>query len=777
MAGADTSWFDALPNPGQAAAPAPQRGQTAAPSVPVDESSVIDVGGPRYSPSIPRGQQGSQVAVSGGSNDATPNPNDLTSKMPAAGEQGKTDTSWFDALPPPPQNPSPGNSPLEKLNSPTPPENSRSTPENSQPQIPSPPQGVLGSMAALAEGIPRGIVGGTVADYGNAAMQTPFHMLAGMEGPSAAFNEALSEQQARHAALQGNFPIANAAGQGLGMVGTGLAAGPTLGLNAATGFLPKLGAAASYLGKNAAFGGAMSAANGEDPRTGAVIGSALPSAHLMATPFLPMLSGLGGMVRNAPAALSGNQQAKSVARNIAGNMEGGPSTIESSPVGPLTLAQATNNPKIAAMEDVARIKAPNKFATTEGAQKQAIADQISKIGTASTGPNTATNTAGAIQAARDAAEEHNAMLWNRPEVAQTIIPKAATQALLEQTVANLPHGLQLGVTGSIKRALKHFQSMPDQVSVGDLNSVRTALRLASKPSEQNPWAAAVGSKLQEAITDGMDRTLANTPGLPPSAQQAWHEAREFTRQLRSGPLAHSQIEPMLDTDRASRAGAGAFEFNTGRPEGPEALADVAKFIRQVPKGAKLSSDIIQAARDQIATAAQDEANRGPGQLQKFLKTNAPWLKSSGVLDQPQIDAGIELQDYIDKLRRPEMLKATGSATQPRQENAKNFINNIMSPLTQRILEMTGAHTHGAIGYVVAHGATHFIQQAENAMTELTAGIYSDSRVAKDFLTKYSKGNLALMAPKSRDLYAQTQAAITNVMAQTLPQPAMADHGR
>lgn len=758
------------------------------------ESSVIDVGGPRYSPAIPKGQQGSQVEVTPGAGaDAQPAPKDaLTAPPPpSAGAappkfnlesaltltaHGKFDSGTFaKALPPPP--PEGQMEPLPPA--PQPSQQSVTQPNKGaspQPDTDRPmewsdvPKTFAGSTVATLDGIQRGLLGDKVTSGINAAAQTPFRMATGWQGPSAAFNEGYDADQKQHQAQQDRYPIADVGGQVGGAVAGGMAASPALGLNAATGILPKLGAAGSYIARNAAFGGGMAAASGNDPTTGAALGGAFPAAHLVGKAALGALTGGARAIENRLGPLIGGRsgQAASVGRTLNSDMAGGPSAVQSSPVGSLTLAQATANPKIAAMEDIARPYAGGADVKLKGDQTQSIRQQIGKIGQAApSAPDAAIATTDAVRAAHTAAEAHETALWNAPELKQTQVPTGPIKDAVKQAMADLPFGLKLGVTGNVKAALNHLNSAPDTLPISELNSIRTAFRRAGSYDPNNPSASAVAAHFGHAVTDGMDQVLANTPGVSPKVAQQWHEAREFTRQLRTGPMSHPQIEPMLkDGGVESKVGANAFRFGTGQPEGPEALKAASDFIQQIPGGGQLSADVIQATRNHIATAMQAAADLGTGALQKFLKTNSQWLQKSGVMDKAQISAITELSDYTDMLRKPtEMLSGIGSRTYDRTELSKNFITQIMSPMTKRIAEMAGAHTHGALGYIATHAGTHFVGAAEDAMRELKARALFDPQLASDLMMKASKGNLAMMRPANRGLYLKAQSAINDVLAQ------------
>jgi hypothetical protein len=203
--------------------------------------------------------------------------------------------------------------------------------------------------------------GTNVPDYLDAATQTPLRMITGMQGPTAAFNEGLARDQNLRKQMSDAYPIASGAGEVGGNLATGMEMAPALGFKAAqagAGLLPRVGAVADYVGRNAATGGVTSTLSGGDPTTGAAIGAGStllgPALSLAAKPIKGVYNAVAPMVSNAA-------RETNVANTLARTTS--PSAIETSPVGPLDLAQATNSPiaaaKVRLPKELSRNRLPN----------------------------------------------------------------------------------------------------------------------------------------------------------------------------------------------------------------------------------------------------------------------------------------------------------------------------------------------------------------------------------------------------------------------------------
>jgi hypothetical protein len=718
------------------------------------------------------------MQASGASSPVVSSRDDTSGSAPAPGAPGK-DTSWMDALPE--VAPPPGMKAAQQPVSATSQNQGSGADAAQQPQKPMGwadiPKVFTGSMGAFMDAIPRGIVGDKVVSGVNAAMQTPFHMIGGLQGPVSAYNEAYNQDRQQTEGLSNAYPMAHLAG-GLGgaFVG-GAAMGPSLGLRAATGILPKIGAIGSQLARNSAFGGTMAAANGEDPLMGAGLGAAGPVLGLAGGAALRPFKSVYNKL--SPLVSSGGRET-SVGNKLATDFGSGPTQIQSSPVGPLDLAQATGNAKIAGQVQVAKPYADEAEKNLRAAQQQSISNQIGKIGTPSSAPDAAIETTEAVQKAQGAAKNYTRSLWNAPELQSTPVPTSAIKALMDHAVATMPKGINMGVTGGIKKALDQLHSMGDHETVGTMNSIRTALRLASKPSEQNPWAQLAGGQLGRTFDDAVERTVKAPSLAQPGVGPAWTAAKNATRQMKEA-FGAEKIKPMTNPDKAaSEMGAKPFNFSKGLPEGAEALSNLSKYMSSIPGGKPLASNIIEGARSQIVAAMQEAADSkgGTASLQAFLKTNSAWLKSTGVLDAPQIHALDELSEYTNMLRKPdEMLAARGSPTYEKQTRSKNFIDQIVSPWMTRMTAIGTAgigYLHGGIHASFEHGIgaemaaeviNHHVSKVEGMMRELKAQAVYDPQLAQALITKASAANAALISPRVRTLLDQARAISISERAQ------------
>jgi hypothetical protein len=653
--------------------------------------------------------------------------------------------------------------------------------------------------AAALEGIPRGILGGKAIDYGEAALNTPLNMVYGVPagqqpvplvpgapqpanaqqrfmGPVAAFNQALQEQQQAHNTLQQQVPISEIGGQAMGGLGLGIAAAPLMGWKAppvAASLVPKLASAGDYIARNAAMGSLMSYLSGTNPYAGAAIGAALPALHTAGAGIaaLPPAS----WVSNLAPILSQGAREASVANTLGHDL--GASVPQTSQVGPLDLAQATNNPNIAYRADLAPKYAPEVAADLRQAQQEAVGNQIGQIGAPAEAPDAAARLTQGIRAANDAADAQESALWNAPPLRQQKVPTVWLKSAMNKAVQALDPGLSLGVTGPVKDAVGLMERMPEQASVGDLNSVRSALlRIARRPPLDNPTVAPVAGRLASAFMDAMDQTL-SISNVDPAIRQAYAEARNFTRSYHGEAFNPPAIRAVVaerngaPAANASEVSRRLFNFSFGAPEGPEALNNLTDFVRKLKgqNSGQLADNIKDAARSYIAAALRNVGNLNDGQvmtpariqkIQDFIRKNGSWMRTSGLLDQSQVKAMDDLSEYLGMLRRPEqLLRETNSATQSRMVREKTFVAEIMNPWVRRLGEwaitLGGGHHGGIVGGMVGMGLSSIfeggIARAEGEMREMMARALLDPQYAQMLRMKASSGNRALLSPRVRGL--------------------------
>jgi hypothetical protein len=544
----------------------------------------------------------------------------------------------------------------------------------------------VGSTAATLNGIPRGMAFGTnVPDYLDAATQTPLRMITGMQGPTAAFNEGLARDQDLRKQMSDAYPIASGSGEVGGNLVTGMEMAPALGFKAAqsgAGLLPRMGAAANYVGRNAAAGGAISAISGGDPTTGAAIGAGStligPALSLAAKPIKGAYNTIAPMVSNSAREAN---IANTLARTTA------PSAIETSPVGPLDLAQATGNPAIAGKVRYAQglDEFSNAVRTLRDQQVQAATDQVGKIAQPATQADASSQFVNAMRNARDLAGQEEGRLWQVPELAQRPIYARPVQQAVYNSMKNMEPGLKAGLTPQIAGAVEALGNMGETVTVRDLNAIRSQLESISRSSLDGSEKA-IARRLSSAFMDGMDQVpeLGGTPVVPhrfeytanpnpipikaksttvsmmgsdpvkqstrhpptlvgavssideapaipgdASIAAAYKTARDYTRRMRT-MFGEPDAASVLGKNKAgvyrrnpSEGIAPYFNFSNGSPEGAESIAQLSDFIgslKQQAGSAALSDEIKDSAKSYVAASLMKAARLEEGQ--KFSPQNA-----------------------------------------------------------------------------------------------------------------------------------------------------------
>ncbi len=683
-------------------------------------------------------------------------------------------------------------------------------------------QQVVGGVAAALHGIPRGIVGEKVADTVDAATEAPIRMIYGnlpptpqqpegfvgqeqVQGPfgpqppqgfrfatpAQAMDEGLQEAQRQTRFARSFAPVSETGGELMGAAAGGLMAAPALArapIAAGAPLLARAGNIGSSVLKNAAFGGLMSSAAGGDPTTGAAIGGAVPLVGTaLNTAAQPIIKPIAGAFQRAAQVVSPAAREASVGSTL--NRVMGSSPTETSLVGPLDLAQASNNANVAAKVDVAPQINAAANSSLRDAQQEAINRQVGRIGAPATRADAGEALTQSIRNANRMADKQESALWNVPELKSQPVQSHWLKNSMNDAVNALDPGLQLGVTGSVKQALNMLENMPEKATVGSLNSVRSALlAIARNPPNDNPWARSVASKLASSFLDAMDRTLSSS-AVSPDIVNSWRAARDFSREYHGSAFSYPDLGQIiaerngvsrLDASEASRR---LFNFSYGSPEGPEAIDNLASFVSRLKddNAGYLSGTMRAAARSYMATAIRDAGRLSDGQnfnvktLQDMLRTNGPWMKSSGLLEPAQIEALDQLTDYVEMLRRPEQLmRQVNSATSGREFQKQTFIDQIMSGWQRHIASFT---IGGPVGTVVGHiagpeigtaaagsvmyGVEGAVKKAEDSMRELMAQALLNSQLARALRMKATAGNMGLLSQETRDTLNAARTAITS----------------
>lgn len=510
----------------------------------------------------------------------------------------------------------------------------------------------------------------------------------------------------------------------------------------------------------------------------------------------------------------------SVGRTLGGLV--GNATIEQSPVGPLNLAQATNNPEIAARADLAPSYNATANAALLKAQQDAIQKQIGQIGTPSIAADASSAFTGALRQGRQVAGSEENRLWTVPALAETTVTVKPVQDAINSAVTGLDPVLRDSMPAQLKALVNRVNSAPG-TTIQDLNGIRSGLERISRTSNDGAERM-MARELSGAFMTGMDKipeitgvpgknittyhmqtgatpegfpttlppteSIATIPAVPPNPDltQAYQTARDYTRQMRTmfgAPDAAALLNRNpagVFTKDASEGARQFFNFSNGSPEGPQSIAQLSDFVGQLksqPMAPQVAGQMRDAARSYVASAltkaarAEEGQNFNPKTMQDFLRTNGTWIKSSGLFEQPQIDAADALLDYAGMLRRPEqLLRQVNSSTQARLARKDTFVDQIMNPTTRHIIELGGtlggAHQHGviggAVGMMLGGGFEKAVSGAEHIMRELMAEALLDPSVAKGLLMKASAGNRILMSPMARQAIDTARAGVTAALA-------------
>lgn len=269
--------------------------------------------------------------------------------------------------------------------------------------------------------------------------------------------------------------------------------------------------------------------------------------------------------------------------------------------------------------------------------------------------------------------------------------------------------------------------------------------------------------------------LASRPAIQanPAIASAYQSARDYTRQMRSmfaapdpAALLAKNASGIPRVDQSEGAGR-FFNFSNGSPEGPRSISQLSDFIDTLkahPMAGAAAKQMRESARSYVAAALTDAARANEGQnfnaatMQTFLRKNSPWMKSSGLFEQPQIEAATDLMNYAEMLRRPDqLLRQSNSMTQPRAARSATFIDSIMAPWVRHLVALTstlgGMHQHGPIGAgigMLAGGAFEkAVTGAETSMRTLMADALMNPELAQSLRMKAGGGNRMLMPTASR----------------------------
>lgn len=514
----------------------------------------------------------------------------------------------------------------------------------------------------------------------------------------------------------------------------------------------------------------QSAENGAE--AGLLGGVVIPAAAAIAAPAIRAISSTAGKALALPGRiLSSSSQGQTVANQLAQHIS--PSSIETSPVGPLDLAQATNNPEISAKVDYAKgiPQGVGAAADMKAAQLDAVRNQVGKIGALPGGADMADASTGLVDAVRDARRiggHEETRLWTVDHLAKEPVTVTPVKSAVKDAISALDPVFQDGMPASI-RALVNRLNRAEPTTIRDLNGIRSGLEKIARTS-LDPAERSIARTVSDAFLEGMDHIpeIEGRPSVPtgmvklgegassgnvipesqahgrqvtpvmsdeivpnPDMRAAYDNAREYTRQMRglfdnNGDVGKLLAKVKGDYRKDASEGASVF-FNlaNGSPEGPKTLAQLSDFIgalKSQPSSGPAAQKLRDAAATYIASALSKASKLGEGQafspaaLQQVLQTNKNWMETSGILTSNQSKAASDLLNYVKLLRRPEMLKAQiNSATNSRSEVAKTFIDHIMNPIMRRVMEsatvFASGERFGGAGALAAGVASAALERA------------------------------------------------------------------
>jgi hypothetical protein len=465
----------------------------------------------------------------------------------------------------------------------------------------------INTPAALLSGIRHG-VSGNLGNYLDAATMGPMHYLTGRE-PSigSGWDRALAEAQGQDKSLAATNAAANFLGRIGGGLGTGIAAGPMLGYNAAKGAVPTAKAIASYLTRNAAFGGLSGATEGDtlsDRLGNAGIGAGIGAGAAAVVPGIAKLaqafpnaiqSGIAA-ARNLYTTKGHEGIAGEMLRESAGNF---PIKITPSPLPGLDLrtTQATGVPGWAGMEQAmeSRIRAaagsaedivqagrtPRQMATLSdalvpgnaGIEPRALLTQAGERGARS------------IQLADEAITKKESVLWGA--IGGVKINPTPLAETMERAFAGLPE-YQRAAAPRMQAYIDRVRELGPAAAITgkqSINGVRSdmlrAARKATTADERNAFRRVAGEMVDyieraPEIAGRAERirvtAQGNLPGgeIPPAnffkwapqtlrhetipsmpprpdVANAWQSARDFTRESNKA-TGYREIDALLNSN-------------------------------------------------------------------------------------------------------------------------------------------------------------------------------------------------------------------------------------
>jgi hypothetical protein len=604
--------------------------------------------------------------------------------------------------------------------------------------------------------------------------------------PITAFNETVQRSIAAQKELEKRAPLSSTVGQ----IGGNLAQLPLMWPALAPWSAPTIAkgtpllsrmattlqapGVAKYVGTGAGLGAGNAALNEENPAYGALWGALFPFFHVGGAavgadrPINWAVGKFGPM-------LSDKLAEANIGQKVTDWLQG--RTASTSPVGPLTTAQATDAPQIGARAATAENLMPSEFRDLADTQQKSITNYVSgNVEQPALQLSDATaRSANAVKTASNFLDDNERTLWNVPDLQTVPIQTYWLKNTVLNALNQLNPALMAGVRGNLQVAMDALDKLGPRATVGDINGIRTMIRTGSKATQDNPWAPATGAALDNAFMTAMDRTLSSGT-VSPTVSTAWQAARQATYDIKNGALSKDWMQNVLDSDDPSKAAEQLFDFSRGSRDRPQSIMDLVSQVRAVggPSAGPIADELTNAARSQMATRFLGAGTKKGGDLDttgliNFVNTNRAALSRSGILNPTQLTAFDEISRYATLLEQGQF---------PPSAMQGKFVDEIMSPWVQRFVKI-GAPLfelfhHGAAAGIMtgmASGAAeNWMAGAQDTLRQIAAKAIFDPNYARMLQTVASKGNLALLPPYLRSSLDASRRAATVYLTQPQHQP-------
>lgn len=245
---------------------------------------------------------------------------------------------------------------------------------------------------------------------------------------------------------------------------------------------------------------------------GNLVGAAIePLTGLTASTVGRGLASVPPISTMKPIVSSAAQEA-SVGRTLqkfAGNLP-----VEESKVGPLSLAQATNDPEIAARADLAPSYNASANAALMKAQQEAVQKQIGQVGASSTSPDASAAFTGALRKGREVAGSEENRLWNVPELAQMKVTPDPIKAEVGSAIATIDPVLRSSMSPELTSLVNRLMEARP-TTVQDLNGIRSNLERIARNPNTDGGQKSMARTISGAFLNGMDKVpeIAGAPAL------------------------------------------------------------------------------------------------------------------------------------------------------------------------------------------------------------------------------------------------------------------------